>query len=112
MINLITKVLLSAVALLVVAYLLPGIEVESIYIAVIAAVILGLLNLIVRPVLFVLTLPVTIVTLGLFAFVLNALIFWFAASFVDGFSVDGFLSALLGSILVSIITALGDKFID
>jgi len=112
MINLITKVLLSAVALLVVAYLLPGIEVESIYIAVIAAVILGLLNLIVRPVLFVLTLPVTIVTLGLFAFVLNALIFWFAASFVDGFSVDGFISALLGSILVSIITALGDKFID
>ena len=109
MINLIIKVLTTAGGLLLAAYLLPGIMVESIYIAVIAAIILGLLNLVVRPILLVLTLPITIVTLGLFAFVINAGLFWFAASFIEGFSADGFLSALLGSIIVSIVSVIGNK---
>lgn len=105
------RVLLTALALLLAAYLIPGIEVASIYIAIIAAVILGLLNLIARPVLFALTLPITIITLGLFIFVINALLFWFAASFIEGFSVDGFIPALLGSLVVSVVSAVGNKFV-
>ncbi len=112
MIKLILKVLITAAALLVAAYAIPGITVASVYTAIIAAVILGLLHLIVRPVLFILTLPINILTLGLFSFVLNALLFWFAASFVDGFSVAGFIPALLGSLLVAIISSFGNHLID
>ena len=103
------QILVVAGALLLSAYVIPGIEVSSIYIALIAAFILGLLNLVVRPILFVLTLPITLITFGLFAFVLNALIFMFAASFIDGFEVDGFIPALLGSLVVSIASTLAHK---
>lgn len=103
--------LVNALALLAAAYLVPGIVVESIYIALIAALLLGLVNAFLRPVLFILTLPITILTLGLFTFVLNALLFWFVASFVDGFEVDGFLAALVGSLLVSIVSAFGSKLL-
>lgn len=103
------QILVVAGALLLSAYIIPGIEVSSIYIALIAAFILGLLNLVVRPILFVLTLPITLITFGLFAFVLNALIFMFAASFIDGFEVDGFIPALLGSLVVSIASTLAHK---
>ncbi len=111
MAKLISRILLTALALLVAAYYIPGIEVTGIYIAIITALILGVLNLIVRPILFVLTLPITLLTLGLFTFVINALLFMFAASFIDGFSVDGFISALLGSLVVSVLSAIGNKFI-
>jgi len=82
--------ILNAVALLVVAYILPGIHVASFGSALIAALVLGLLNTIVKPILTVLTLPITIVTLGLFLLVLNALVFWFAGSVLKGFQVEGF----------------------
>ena len=111
MVYLVSRILLGAVALYLAAYLIPGIELSGAYSALIAAVILGLLNAIVRPVLLVLTFPITLITLGLFAFVINALLFWFVASFVDGFVVSGFLAALLGSLLVSLVTAVGNKFI-
>lgn len=110
--NFVLHVLVVAVALIVSAYFVPGIEVESFMIAIVAAVVLGLLNLVVRPVLFFLTLPVTILTLGLFAFVLNAFMFMFAAYFVDGFSVTGFIPALIGSLLVSVAGALSDRATD
>ena len=109
---LIARILLNALALLVAAYVVPGIVVESIYIAIVAAVVLGLVNLTIKPILFILTLPITILTLGLFAFVLNALMFWFVASFLDGFSVDGFIPALLGSLVVPIVSALGGKLLE
>lgn len=109
MMKLIVHVLTVALALLLSAYIIPGIEVSSVYIAIVAAVILGLLNLVIRPILFVLTLPLTILTLGLFSFVLNAFIFWFAASFIEGFSVSGFMPALLGSVIVSIASAIASK---
>ena len=109
--RLIIRILVSALALLLAAYVIPGIAVSSLYVAVIAAVILGLLNLIARPILVILTLPITIVTLGLFIFVINALLFWFAASFIEGFSVNGFLPALIGSIFVSVVSALGHKLL-
>jgi len=106
------RILTTAFALLLCAELIPGIEVSSFYIALIAAVVLGLLNLIARPILFVLTLPITIVTLGLFIFVINALLFLFAASFIEGFVVDGFLPALIGSLVVSVVSAIANTFIE
>lgn len=109
--KLVSKILVAALALLLTAYLVPGIEVDNVYIAIIAAFILGVLNLVARPILIILTLPITIVTLGLFIFVINALIFLFVASFVQGFTVDGFWTALVGSLLVSVMSSIGNKFI-
>jgi putative membrane protein len=102
--SLLLRWLLSALALLAVAYLYPGVRVESFFAAAIAALVLGLVNALIRPILVLLTLPVTILTLGLFLFVINAGLFWFVAQVVKGFSVDGFLSALVGSILYSLVT--------
>ncbi len=110
--KILSKILISARALLLGAHLIPGIVVEGLYVAVIVAIILGVLNLVARPVLVVLTLPITIVSLGLFIFVINALLFWFIASFVEGFSVAGFWTAFLGSLFVSIISAIGNKFVE
>lgn len=98
--------ILNAVSLLVVAYLLPGITVASFGSAMIAALVLGLLNTIVKPVLMFLTLPITIVTLGLFLIVINALVFWFAGSILKGFEVDGFWWALIGAVVYSIVSSL------
>ena len=93
--------LLAACALLLVAYLYPGVQVQSFTSALIAAFVIGLFNMVLRPILVVLTLPVTLVTLGLFLFVINALLFWAAASVLDGFHVNGFGAALLGSLIYS-----------
>ena len=95
--------LLAACALLMVAYLYPGVEVRSFPSALIAAAVIGLFNMLLRPVLVVRTLPVTVVTLGLFLFVINALLFWAAASVLDGFYVAGFWAALLGSVIYSVL---------
>ena len=96
--------LLNAVALLAVAYLLPTIHVASFGAAMIAALLLGLVNAVLRPLLLLLTLPVTLVTLGLFIFVINGLMFWLARSLIEGFSVSGFWPAVLGSLLYSVIS--------
>ena len=109
--KIIVRVLIGALALLGVAYLVPGVTVDTFYAALIASIVLGLLNLIVRPILFILTLPITIITLGLFTFVLNALLFWFAASFLEGFNVSGFIAALLGSLLVSLASTIANKLL-
>ncbi|WP_298052744.1 phage holin family protein [uncultured Paenalcaligenes sp.] len=98
--------ILNAVALLIVAYILPGITVASFGSALIAAVVLGLLNMLLKPVLQVLTLPLTIVTLGLFLLVINALLFWMAGSMLKGFEVAGFWWAFIGAIVYSIATSL------
>jgi putative membrane protein len=103
MVKLIAKWLLSASALLFVAYVYSGVEVRSFGSALLAAFVIGLLNAIVRPVLVVLTLPVTVLTLGLFLFVINALMFWAAAGLLDGFFVRDFLAALLGSLIYTVI---------
>lgn len=100
-----------AAALLGVEYLIPGITIDSFYTALIVAIVLGLLNVIVRPILFVLTLPITIITLGLFSFVLNAFLFWWAASFIEGFYVVDFMAALLGSLLVSLVSTATTKLL-
>ena len=97
------KLLCSALALLAVAYLYSGVVVTSFTGALIAAAVLGVLNTIIRPLLVLLTLPVTLVTLGLFMFVINALMFWAAASLVSGLSVNGFWAALIGSLIYSLL---------
>jgi putative membrane protein len=94
--------LLLAAALLLVANLYPGVVVKSFGSALIAAFVLGLFNALLRPILVLLTLPVTLVTLGLFLFIINALLFYFAASVLEGLSVTGFGAALIGSLIYSL----------
>jgi putative membrane protein len=104
MLTLLARWILNAAALLLVAYLYPGVQVETFLAAAIAALVLGLVNAVLRPLLILLTLPATILTLGLFIFVINALLFWLVAEIVGGFRVTGFVAALVGSILYSLIT--------
>jgi putative membrane protein len=96
--------LINALALMLVAYLYSGVQVNGLFPALMAALVLGLVNAVVRPILVLLTLPVTLLTLGLFIFVLNALLFWFVAEVVKGFAVTGFMAALIGSLMYSVIT--------
>ena len=106
MLTLLARWLINAAALLLVAYIYPGVQVSSFVAALIAALVLGLVNAVVRPILVILTFPVTLLTLGLFLFVINALLFWLVAEVVQGFTVAGFWAALVGSILYSLITLL------
>ncbi len=101
--NTLIKILLTAVAVLILAYILPGIHVASFTTAIIVAAVLGLLRVTVKPLLILFTLPATILSLGLFLFVINAAIILLADYFVSGFSVDGFWIALLFSILLSVL---------
>ena len=96
--------LINALALLALKYIMPSITVDSFVTALIVAVVLGLINTLVRPIFVILTLPVTILTLGLFIFVINGLLFWAAGSFVPGFHVDGFWSGVFGAIIYSVIS--------
>ena len=96
--------ILNAVTLLIVAYILPGIVVSSFWSAMFAALVLGLINMLVKPILILLTLPITIVTLGLFLLVINALMFWFAGSILKGFHVNGFWWAVGGALFYSVIS--------
>jgi putative membrane protein len=93
----------GAAAVLVAAYVVPGIHVADFYVALIVAIMLGIIGITLKPILVILTLPITILTLGLFSFVINAGILWFVASFVEGFDIDSFLAALLGSFVISIV---------
>jgi putative membrane protein len=96
--------LINALALIAVAYLMPSITVSSFGAALAAALVLGLVNAIVRPVLVLLTLPVTLLTLGLFIFVLNGLLFWMVGTWLEGFGVGGFWAGVFGAILFSLVS--------
>lgn len=102
--GMIVRLLLNALAVLLAAQLIPQIEVDGFGTALLVALVLGLINTFIRPVLVFLTLPISFVTLGLFIFVLNAFLFWMTGLLVPGFTVGGFIGALLGSILVSVIS--------
>ncbi len=101
--NLILKLFLSALAVFVSAYVIPGVRVESYVTALIVAVVLGVVNMILKPILVILTLPITILTLGLFYFVINAILVLLVASVVPGFFVSGFGAALLFSLVLSVV---------
>jgi putative membrane protein len=103
--NIVLRIIISAVVAFGLSYILSGVHIQSFITALILAVVLGLLNIIVKPILIILTLPITLFTFGLFLFVINALIILLAAKFVNGFRVDGFWWALLFSLLLSILTS-------
>jgi putative membrane protein len=95
---------INAGVLLLLPYIVPAVYVRSLWVALLVAVVLGLLNAIVRPILFVLTLPITVVTLGLFIFVINGLMFWLTAQLLPGFEVRGFWWAVLAALIFSLIS--------
>lgn len=103
--NIVLRIIISAVVAFALSYILSGVHIQSFVTALILAIVLGLLNIFVKPLLIILTLPITIFTFGLFLFVINALIILLAAKFVTGFRVDGFWWALLFSLLLSILTS-------
>jgi len=109
---LVARIFALVLAILLVAYLVPGVSVDGFKTALIVALLLGLINVTLKPVLFILTLPITILTLGLFALVLNALLLWFVASFVEGFAVDSFFAAFLGSLIISAVTWFSHRLFD
>lgn len=106
MFKMILHVVAVAGALLIIAQYIPGIAVANFTTAVVVALVWGLVGLTVRPLLGLLTLPITILTLGLFSFVLNALLFWLVAAFVPGFTVEGFIPALEGSVILSLVSGI------
>lgn len=108
----ILRILLSAAAVLILAYILPGVGVESYWSAIIVAVVLALLKVLVKPILVILTLPITIVTLGLFLLVINAVIILMADYFIDGFAVKNIWWALLFSLLLSFLQSVFHSLLD
>jgi len=99
---------ISAVALVLVPYIVPGVSVTNFWNALVAALVIGLINLFIRPVLVILTLPVNVLSLGLFTLVINAVLFWFASTIVKGFEVDGFMAAFLGALAYWLIAWFGN----
>ncbi|PIZ94350.1 MAG: hypothetical protein COX81_03915 [Candidatus Magasanikbacteria bacterium CG_4_10_14_0_2_um_filter_37_12] len=102
--KLLLRWLLNGLTILAIAYYLPGVTVTGFYAALIAALILGLINAIIRPILLVLTLPINLLSLGLFTFVVNGLMFWFGSTIVKGFEVDGFVSAFFGALILTLVS--------
>ncbi len=110
--TLLFRLCFNALGLILIAEYIPGIAVDGLYPALMSALMLGILNVFIRPILLVLTFPITIITLGLFTFVINALLFMFAASFIEGFSVDGFGYALFGSLFMTLVSTIGNRWIN
>ena len=110
--KLIIRLLISTLAILIAANLIPGVVVASTTTAIIVAIVLGILNTFLKPVLQILALPITIMTLGLFYFVVNVFIIYIATYLVSGFSIDGFIPALLFGLVVSLISGILVMFLD
>jgi putative membrane protein len=109
--QLLLRLLINALAILLVAYFVPGVMVASFLTALVVALVLGLLNVIIKPLLLILTLPINILTLGLFTLVINALLFWFASTFISGFSVSGFAAAFFGALIVTAVNFFAHRVI-
>ncbi len=104
MLKILVHIVANAAALLLMPNFISGIVVTGFYPALIAALVWGLISVTVRPILGLLTLPINLITFGLFSFILNALLFWFVASFIQGFEVAGFIAALLGSVVLTLVS--------
>ncbi len=111
MILVITRWLVITVAILLASWLVSGIRIDSLLTAIIAAGILGLINVFIKPVLIILTLPLSIITLGVFTFFINALLLQLVAYMIPGFEVEGFLAAFLGALIISVVSWLANYFI-
>lgn len=107
--NFLVKILITGLAAILTSYLLPGVSIENFLTAILLAIVLALLNVAVKPLLVILTIPITVVTLGLFLLVINALIILLAEAVVPGFDVDGFWWALLFSLILSLVVAIFDS---
>lgn len=110
--NFILRLLVTALVAFALAHLLKGIHVDTYWTALVFAIVLAILNVLVKPILIILTLPLTIVTLGLFLFVVNALVVLLASRFVDGFTIDNFGWGLLFALLLSFVTSILFKDMD
>jgi len=102
--KLIVSWILNALALLSVAYFVPGIHVDTIWVALIAAVVIGLANILIKPILVILTFPITLITLGLFILVINGLLFWAVGNFLQGFEVKTITAGIIGALVYSIVS--------
>ena len=111
MIGILLRMAMVALGLYIATTIVPGVVIDNVKTLVLAALVLAIVNAVVRPIVVVLTLPLTIVTLGLFIFVVNALMFWGVGSVLPGFHVAGFVPALLGSIVVGLTSFIGNAFI-
>lgn len=107
----IATLIVTALSILLAAELIPGIEITSFWKALIAALLLGVINVTIKPILVILTFPITLLTLGLFYFVLNGFFFAFVAALIDGFEVNSILSAVLGALFVALVSAVGSNMI-
>lgn len=112
MIKMAVKIIVSALAVFIAAYLVPGVAVDSFLTAALVAIVLGILNTVIKPVLVVLTLPINIVTLGMFTLAINVFIVMLASSFVSGFQIDSFLSALFFSVALSLVSSILNSLIE
>ena len=110
--NILLNILFSAIAVVITAYILPGVQVDTFFSALIVAIVLGLLNITIKPLLIILTIPVTILTLGLFLLVINAIIILIVDGLISGFNVDGFFWALIFSLIVSLLQSLFSTFVS
>ena len=104
--NFLLRIVITAVVAFALSYILPGVHIDSFWTAIKVSLVLAVLNFLLKPILVILTLPITIVTFGLFLFIINALIVWFVGHLVGGFHIDGFMWALLFSLLLSLLTSL------
>lgn len=111
LISFIVRLILNALALLAIAYLVPGFDVTNFYSALMVALILGLVNAIIKPILIILTLPITIITLGLFIFVINIFLLWFVSTIVKGFTIETLSAAVIGWLLYSIFGLIFNKIL-
>lgn len=109
--SLLFRWVVNAIALIVIASVVPGFDVASFYHALIAALVLGLVNALIRPIVLLLTLPVNIMTLGLFTLVINGLMVWFVSTIVKGFVVEGFVPAFLVGLLLSVVSWIVSRII-
>lgn len=106
--HLLLRWLISAAAIFAVPFIVPGVSIGNIWNALVAAAVIGLINLLIRPILLIFTLPINMLTLGLFTLVVNAILFWFASTIVEGFEVHGFLAAFLGALAYWLIAWAGN----
>lgn len=107
--GIIIQLLVTALALIVTAYVVPGITVATFGAALVAAIVIAVINLVVKPIIMLVTLPVNVVTLGLFTFIINGLLLWLAAAVVPGFDVDGAIPAILGAIVLALVSMVLNK---
>lgn len=112
--RLIAKLVIIAIVILTLPSFVPGIEIarDAFGTAVLVAVFFGILNAVARPIILLIAFPITLITLGLFSFVVNAVLFWWVGSFVEGFAVNGFVPALLGSLVVSVMTFVMNRLLS